>query len=71
MAKQNEPMAQENQPMAELKEPMAKQRGGDSEEPAISNEVFYLYARPEDKVATKLDFRLFPDEKTSSMPQSY
>jgi hypothetical protein len=71
MAQENQPMAQENQPMAELKEPMAKQRGGDSEEPAISNEVFYLYARPEDKVATKLDFRLFPDEKTSSMPQSY
>jgi hypothetical protein len=67
----NEPMAKQNEPMAKQNEPMEKQRGGDSEEPAISNEVFYLYARPEDKVATKLDFRLFPDEKTSSMPQSY
>jgi hypothetical protein len=71
MAKQNEPTAKQNEPMAQENQPMEKQRGGDSEEPAISNEIFYLYARPEDKVATKLDFRLFPDEKTSSMPQSY
>jgi hypothetical protein len=71
MAKQNEPTAKQNEPMAQENQPMEKQRGGDSEEPAISNEVFYLYARPDDKAATKLDFRLFPDEKTSSMPQSY
>jgi len=50
----------------ESKKADSEQKGGDK---TPFHEIFYLYARPEDKVATKLDFRLFPDEVLKSMPQ--